>query len=453
MRLFFAAWVVGGLVASLVAIVFGRTERLRIARFQNRVMLGHLALTVAVVLATWSYVLHPGPRAIRLVTRAQGSPDGAFAYVQTQVDRGDPSTFKPTFLLDLAAGRSLLLNADPFQGPWPSADGRLMVWSEATPFFFRPIWRLVGGTTSLRVQKEGVDVQPLPLPRRMTERFAPGTEYFINSVESVLPSPDGSVFAIVGNRRLTFVSRTTGERPDVDFGSGAPSLRAMAFVPSGALRTLLVRNGSAGPLLEWADIDPASNRVTKIASTEAGGQVRVQFNRKATSALLTVTGGNAARSSLSLMRVDDADPAAARPTVLLPETPVPRAIFLADGRIATTSGGMHQTVLKVFSATGAPLLSTALSDGVATIEAEMFPGLVAIGMGLTREIAIVDCSNGNIVRRIPGMTSPISYAFASPNVPAPPPGTPGARLLLSQGKLFDLATPSAEPRLLLPVAR
>ncbi|MBK5257483.1 MAG: hypothetical protein JJE39_15775, partial [Vicinamibacteria bacterium] len=94
-RLFFGTWTLGLFVASCVGIVAGRTERMRIARFQNLVMYAQLALTAFFVLGAWAYVLHPGPDAIRSVIYAKGSPDGRFAYVETQVDRGEPRSFRP----------------------------------------------------------------------------------------------------------------------------------------------------------------------------------------------------------------------------------------------------------------------------------------------------------------------------------------------------------------------
>ncbi len=457
MKLFAGSWVVGLFIASVVAIVAGRADRIRISRFQSLVVYTQLGLTSAFLVGAWTYILHPGPAAIQRVLFVQGSPDGSSAFVQTTVDRGDPGTLNPVFVLDLASGQARRLNSDPWGGPWLSSDGRTLVWSEATPFFFRPIWRLLGGATTLRVRDGSGDVQPLSMPSGVNDGFKPSA-IFGGMVDSVQPSPQGDVFAVQWERRLAFVSRSRGEGPEVKLGPGKARLRGSAFIASGDLRVALVREGASPSLVEFFDIDPNSGTLKPIDSVEAGERrnlTRVQFNSNATLALLTSSGANMARASVTLVSLDTAA-GFPRATTLLTDAASPRAIFLADGRIAAVSGVRDQSVLKVFSPTGQPVRDTALGEGVSSLDGEMFPGLVAIdhsGSGIRRELVLLDCTTGSAVRRVPEMRSPLGIAAILGPGQIPPPGTAGARLLQSDGKLFELPSVTAEPRLLLPLPK
>ncbi len=455
-RIFFGSWFVAAFAASCVAIAAGRTERLRISRFQNRVMLAHFVLVSVVVVAAWSYLLHPGPDAIqRVAYPTWGSPDGRVAFVATTVDPGGSGWFKPIFVLDIASGQARRLNADQDQGPWTSADGGTMVWSEATPFFFRPVWRYLGGATSFRVRTSSGDVEPLPMPAKLPDFFrAKDFASFGGLVDRVLPSPDGDVFAILWDAHLSFTSRSRGELSEAKLGPGRPRIREAGYLPSGDLRASIVRRDPAGtPSLEFVDIDPKSGTLKTVASMNVPGPARIQFDGKLTRALITSTTQPGRGASISLV---DLTPAAEsrRSTVLLSDVLFPSAIFLADGRIAATGGGSGEAwgkrILRVFSAAGQMILDVPLGEGLAPrLGGEMFPGTLAVGLSrVDSELSLVDSATGVVLRRVPGLDALSNFSFSIP----PPPGSPAARLMQSaDGKLYQLPSLTAEPRLLLPL--
>jgi hypothetical protein len=452
-RLFARSWVAAGLVASCVAIAGGRTERLRIWRLQSRVMIGHFALVSAVVLAAWAYVLHPGPAAIQRVDDpVWGSPDGRLAYVTARVDRGGGSSFRPVFVLDIAAGKAVRLNADPRQGPWTSADGGIMVWSEATPFFFRPLWRYMGGATSFRVRDASGQVAPLPMPKNLPDFLtARDLSSFAGMVDRVLPSPDGNTFAILWDRHLTFTSRSRGELSDVNLGSGRPTVRQAAFLPSGNLRAALSRRDASGAAsLEFVDIDPDSGSIKAVASMDVESPARIQFDGPARRALLTSVTQAGQGAAISLIDFDNGA-GHAGPTVLLKGVLFPGAIFLSDGLIAATSGGSagawDRRVLRIFSPAGQMLGDIQVGTGTAPrLGNEMFPGVLGVSTsGFAEELSLIDIESGAVLRRLPGLYSPGNFWSS------PPAGSPAARLVQSKdGRLYEIPSPTAEPRLLLP---
>ncbi len=453
-RLVVGSWVVASFVASCVAMAAGRTERLRIARFQNRVMIAYFTLVSMVVVATWTYVLHPGSDAIQRVGNPTwGSPDGRFAYVSTTVDRGDSSSFQPIFVLDIASGQARRLNADKYQGPWTSADGSSLVWSEATPFFFRPLWRYLGGATSFRVRTSSGNVEPLPMPKKLPDFFtARDLASFAGAVDQVIPSPDGDVFAILWDRYLTFTSRSRGELSEIDLQPDRRSVRGAVFLSSGDLRAAVASGDSR---LEFVDIDPKSGTSKTVASMEVGNLARIQVDKNAARALLTSVTQPGQGASISLVDLSSTG-RATRPTILLSGVLFPSAVFLADGRIATTGGGSagarDKRSLRILSPTGQLVLDLPVGEGTPPrLGSEMFPGVLAVRLSrFDEELSLVDTNTGAIVRRLPGFEAPMTFSFSSP----PPPGSPAARLMQSaDGKLYELASLTAEPRLLLPLAR
>jgi hypothetical protein len=130
----------------------------------------------------------------------------------------------------------------------------------------------------------------------------------------------------------------------------------------------------------------------------------------------------------------------------------PGAIFLADGRIAASTGGSvgawQNRAVKIFSPDGRALLDIPLGEGMAPrLSREVFPGILGASMDrFTEELSLIDTTSGAVMRRIPNMSSPGWFLRTTV-----PPGTPAARLLRSgDGKLYELPSVSAEPRLLLP---
>ena len=460
-RLFVGSWVVASLVASCVAIAAGRTERLRIARFQNRVMIAHFTLVSIVVVAAWIYVLHPGSDAVQRVGYPSwGSPDGRFAYVATTVDRGHSGRFKPVFVLDIASGQARHLNADPYQGPWTSADGSSLVWSEATPFFFRPLWRYVGGATTFRVRTSSGEAAVLPMPRNLPDfTRARDLSNFGGAVDRVLPSPDGDVFAILWGHHLTFTSRSRGELSDIDLWPDrrSRSVREAVFLSSGDLRAAVTQvNASGASSHDFVDIDPKSGTSKTLASMNVDSPARIQVDNTAARALLTSRPQTGRGASISLVGLNSTA-GAAQPTALLKDVLFPSAIFLADGRIAATAGASFgswgKRTLRIFSPTGQLVLDLPIGEGTPPrLGGEMFPGVVAVRLSrFDEELSLVDTNTGAIVRRLPGFEAPSTFLISSP---PPPPGSPAARLMQSaDGKLYELPSLTAEPRLLLPLAR
>jgi hypothetical protein len=465
-RYFGLSWVAASLVASCAAIAFGRTERLSIARFQGRIIAAHFAIVSVVVVAAWAYVLQPGPDAIRGVERdTWGSSDGRLAYVSARVDRGGDGRqtlpFRPKFILDIESGQAQRLDADAYQGPWASADGGVVVWSEATPYFFRPLRRRLGGTTTYRVKTRSGEATPLPMPKNLPDYRSVRDLSDFGAIDWVLPSPDGDVFAIQWDRHLTFTSRSRGELSEINEWkerarvSRGINLQEAVFLPSGDLRaTRVMWDAAGGQILTFIDIDPNSGSMKTIASVPVSGSPRVQFDGKAARALLTSVTQPSRGASVSLIDLGGA-PGDARTKVLLQDVLFPSAIFLADGRIVAARGGpvgdWQSRALKIFSPAGPAQGEVPLGDGPAPqLGREMFPGIVSVRLAmLAEELSLIDTTSGAVVRRLPNMSWPGWFARNPPQ-----PGTPSARLLLSSdAKLYELPSIAAEPRLLLPIGK
>jgi len=446
-KIFFGSWIVASFIASCVAIAAGRTERLRISRFQNGVVFSHVALAGAGMIAAWAYVLHPDPSAIEKVNLIEASPDGRSAYLRTTVNRGDARIFEPVFLLDIPSGQVRRVDADPHQGPWVSADGGTVAWSEATPFFFRPIRRWLGGVANFRVTTSAGGLQALPIPKSLPpDGFTPvlGTMYY-GALKNVLPSPAGELFALEWGRHLTFTSRAEGELSDLDLGPTG-GVHASVFLPGGDLRAALVRAGTPTGNLEIVDVQPRTGQSKILATVEAA---RVVFDARGERAFLTSStrGGRASISMVDLRRAQEAPPAA----VSLVEGVNPAARFLADGRLVATAWH-EESVFRIFSATGQPTMDIPMvQPGYVAIEGEMFPGVLAVRLvgPKSQDLGLIEIATGATLRRIPNVFSPLGLSAT-----APPPGSPAARLLRSgEGKLYELPSMTAEPRLLLPLPR
>lgn len=444
-KLFFGSWVAAFLIASCAGIVAGRTERLRIARFQNGVVALHVVLACAAVVAAWAWILHPGPGAIERVAAAAGAPDGRSAYVRTMVDRGDSRAFNPVFILDIASGEARRLDVDPIQGPWFSADGGIMAWSEATPFFFRTVWSLLSGRTSFKVRTSSGETTALPLPAKFIQGVSGvGRGNVAGLFGRVLPARDGDLFALWWGRDLVFTSRSRGEVARFDLGPDPAYISAATFLPSGSLRLARQRRSGQASTVEFVDVDPGTGASKVVASIESpGGALRL--DAKAERALLnsSTRGG---RASISLIDLRSA-PETAPVTVLVSDGINPAARFLADGDIAVTTNAHEGGVVRIFSSAGRQLMDLP-QEGSALIGGEMFPGVLAVtlaGPGI-ENLGLIEIATGATVRRIPGMFSPLALSASTP-----PPGTPAARLLQSRdGKLYELPSINAEPRPLLP---
>lgn len=462
-RAFLWSWVAVCLGASCAAIIAGRSERLRIARFLGGVMGAYLALASTVVLAAWTYILHPGPGAIRAV--APGivvSPDGLHAFVAATVDRGDPTTFRPVFHVDLTSNQIARFNADPNQGPWFSAEGRVTAWSEATPFFFRPFLRFATGATSYRMRMGG-GVEPMPMPRDLAQSASSSDLVFRGFASHVLPSFTGDVFAIEWKGHLTFTSRTGAELSDLDLGAEQSHLAASAFLPSGELRAAIVRRGASIDQLDLVDIQPESGATKLVGSVKVSRSVDVRFDATATHALLQAR-TLPRRMTVTLLSFG-ARPEALSSVVLIADAFNPTPVFLSGGRIGLLAGGGRS--LRILGMTGELLHETPIEQRTeAQLAGEMFPGIVAIMAPPSRELRLSDTADGGVavpgwdlllfdtaggglVRHLHGTRSVLNASDATP----PPAGSPGARLMWREQQLYSLAAPGAEPRQILPAAQ
>lgn len=458
-ELFFWSWAIASLVASFVAIASGRTERLRIARLQSLVMGVHFVLISLVVAAAWAYVLHPGPDAIEKVVATWGSAsaDGRTAFVAARVNRGDGKTFEPIFLLDIASGQAARLNADKHDGPWTSADGSSVVWSEATPFFFRPLWRRLGGETTFRVRSASGEIRPLPMPSKAPDyRSARDLSRFGGVIDWVLPAPDGDTFAVLWDRHLTFTSRTRGELSDTNYGGSTRSfrLRTAVFRPSGELRMATVRRDSGGEQsLEFVDIEPKSGAVKVLRSLKADTVAWLLLDSTGDRALMTSGLRPGRGSSVFLVHLNGSH-GDVETTTLMADVFFPTPRFMSDGRIVvskrTTIGAPYQASLSIFSPDGKLVLNAPTALGHSGyMGPEMFPGVLAMTSGGSEAATtLLDTTTGTVVREIAGLRA--QNVFEDP----PPPGSPAARLLHSvDGKLYELPSLDAAPRLLLPLTR
>lgn len=458
-ELFLWSWAIASLVASFVAIALGRTERLRIARLQSLVMGVHFVLISLVVAAAWAYVLHPGPEAIEKVVATGGSAsaDGRTALVAAVVNRGDGKTFVPIFVLDIASGQAVRLNADKHDGPWTSTDGSSVVWSEATPFFFRPLWRRLGGKTTFRVRSASGEIQPLPMPSKAPDyRTARELSQFGGVIDWVLPAPDGDTFAILWDRHLTFTSRTRGELSDTNYGGSTRSfrLRTAVFRPSGELRMAAVRRDPRGEQsLEFVDIEPKSGAVKVLRSLKDDMFGWTVFDSTGDRALMTSGLRPGRGSSVVLVHLNES-PGAGETTTLMADVFFPTPRFMSDGRIVVSSraalGAPYEASLSIFSPEGKPVLDVPTALGHSGyMGPEMFPGVLAMtSAGSEAATILLDTTTGKVLREITGLRP--QGVFVSP----PPAGSAAARLLQSaDGKLYELPSLDAAPRLLLPLPR
>lgn len=450
-EIFLWSWLIAALVASVMAIAAGRTERLRIARFQNLVMVSHFVLVSIVVAAAWSYVLHPEADAIEGVDSILDAGDGNTAYVATFVNRGNPKRFNPVFAVDIASGRAERLNADSYTGPWTSADGSSLVWSEATPFFFRPIRRFLGGETTFRVRNRSGETA-LPMPRKAPDyRSARDLSRFGGIISWVLPAPDGDVFAILWDRHLTFTSRTRGQLSDIDFGGARPTIfRKGLFLPSGQLRTAIVRGGVNGAsTLAFVDIDPTSGAQKEVLAVIGKRIAWIQFDTTGARALVTTVTEPERGGGVFLAHLDGRTGSATKP--LVEGRLFPSATFMSDGRIVASSRAVMDDwkggALVVFSPEGETVREIPFLEGLfPQPRAEMFPGILAVSGGEARGTSLIDVTTGKVVREIPGMHAGFFQAA--------PPASALKRLLVSRDrKLYELASVDAQPRLLLPLGR
>ena len=126
------------------------------------------------------------------------------------------------------------------------------------------------------------------------------------------------------------------------------------------------------------------------------------------------------------------------------------ASFLADGRVVVVVRQPPAAELQLFSPEGERLLSVPLGDGFTTLGNEPFANVLMVSTLFAGKsfVTLIDTTNGKALRRIDGVRAPSLWPSAPSETP--PPGSPGARILLASEKLYLLPTQTEEPRLLLP---
>ncbi len=460
MKLFFWSYVVAGFLSSCAAIELGRTNRLRIIRVLNLATYLHTALVFAAVLIAWTYVLHPGAGAIRGVMSAFSSPDGREAYVFARVDRGDPAIFEPGFRVDLGSGevQRLTANAVSFMpgmpeeslGLWHSRDGGTEVWVEQTPLFYLYAVRRFTRSLTFHFKSSFGEAKPLQLPDGLEVEWEIGSFLPI----SILPSSNGDLFAVRWTDKktgvnLAFMSPSRGQLSAINLSSAKRTDRAWAFLASGQLRVATLQQAGGGQEMEFVDIDPATGDLKTVASADAGDTPRVRFDGSATRAL--IVSGPASERRVSLVQLEGS-PQAPGQILATGKHANLEADFLADGRVAVIVRQPPTAELRLFSPEGKPVFVVPLGGGLTTIGSEPFPNVLSVSttFGGKSEVALIDTTSGKVLRRIAGVHAPSSWTSGASEAP-PPPGSPGARILMSlDGKLYLLPSLTEEPRLLLP---
>jgi hypothetical protein len=239
---------------------------------------------------------------------------------------------------------------------------------------------------------------------------------------------------------------------DIDFGGARPTIfRDGLFLPSGQLRTAIVRGGVNGArTLAFVDIDPTSGAQKEVLALPGKKIGWVQFDTTGTRALVTTVTEPGRGGGVFLAHLDGRTGSATNP--LVEGKLFPTATFMSDGRIVASSRTVMDdwkgAALVVFSPEGATVREIPFPDGLLPQpQAEMFPGILAVsGAGGGRGTTLVDVTTGTVVREIPGMQHVGGY------FPAAPPSSAATRLLVSRDrKLYELASVDAQPRLLLPL--
>ncbi len=453
--------VVAGFLLSCAAIELGRTNRLRITRVLILGMYLYIALVFAAVLIAWTYVLHPGAGAIRGVMIAFSSPDGREAYVSARVDRGDPAIFEPGFRVDLGSGEVQRLTANAVSwmpgmperlGLWHSRDGGTEVWVEQTPLFFLSALRRFTRSLTFHFKSSFGEAKPLQLPDGLELEWEIRSS--LPSPISILPSSNGDLFAVRWTDKktgvnLAFMSPSRGQLSAINLSSAKRTDHAWAFLASGQLRVATLQQAGGGQEMEFVDIDPATGDLKAVASADAGETPRVRFDGSATRAL--IVSGPASERRVSLVQLEGS-PQAPGQILATGKQANLEADFLADGRVAVIVRQPPTAELRLFSPEGKPVFGVPLGGGLTTIGSEPFPNVLSVSttFGGKSEVALIDTTSGKVLRRIAGVHAPSSWTSGASEAP-PPPGSPGARILMSlDGKLYLLPSLTEEPRLLLP---
>lgn len=435
-----------------VAIDRGRTNRLAIARLLVKGMYVYAALLSLAITLMWIYILHPSPSAIREVKNAVSSPDGRVAHVSATVDRGDRG-FQPFFAVNLDSGDVSRMTEEYDYQPfvWYSRDGATKVWAEQKPLLFGLAERqLLGYSTfkfqaafgapqSMRLPDDGEFDPSLPLTDRPTVVLAGG------DLVGVLTGFRGK------GQRLSFVSPSRGLVSQIDTTALHRNVTAMVVRPSGKVRmaTTLRPGASFEVRQQVVDVDPATGALTVIADSIAGISPRVHFDANADRAL--VLSGAADKRSLSLLTLNDTSDSATKTLVDGTANNIEEG-FLADSRVAVIVRHPPESDLHIFSPDGNERFVIHLGVGYSSLGNEPFPNTLTVTTSRAgqRLLSFFDTTTGAMVHQMEGVYPPQSIARWYGLEYSPPPGTPGARMLISGTRLMLLPSLKEQPRQLLP---
>lgn len=290
---------------------------------------------------------------------------------------------------------------------------------------------------------------PFPLPDALELDF-----WDVRGVQSldILPTSRGDLFAVrwadrVKGGNLAFVSPSRGQLSALPLSGTL--LRAWAFLPSGAMRTVMVDRTARSEEIQFADIDPATGALEARGRIDLGAAPYVRLDGSATRAL--VIAGSAVERNVTLVQIDGPAPVQGQVLVSARQSNL-EAGFLADGRVAVIVRQPPNADLRLFSPDGQFLFGVPLGGGHTTLGAEPFPNTISISTtraGKT-EMVLVDTTSGRVLRRLPDLRPSARWLAGYAETP-PPPGTPGAGMVWSSdGKLYLLPSLTEEPRLLLP---
>jgi hypothetical protein len=201
--------------------------------------------------------------------------------------------------------------------------------------------------------------------------------------------------------------------------------------------------------LEFIDIDTLTGSTRTVATTDRGAFYR------------SVTLDASAQRALLLSIPYPSGPSDATVSVLQLDAPQPKpmalysgkannadASFLADGRIAVLVRQPPTADLRVFSPDGKVALTRPLGEGFSNLGGEPFANVFWVST-LVRgiwNVALIDARSGEMLRRLSGFRTLDNWDRGVP----PPPGSPGAHLLMSTDrKLYLLPSVTDDPRPLL----
>jgi len=456
MKVLIGSYVIAAFIASCAAIELGRTNRLRIMEVLSMGMYVHTTIAGIVVVFAWFYLLRLGPDAITSVADAHSSPDGGVAYVAARVDRGGDG-YLPRFRVDLSTGEVKRLdrgglNASRDQlGQWHSRDGATQVWTDQTPMLLKNTRQRLLHSSPLHFQSRFDTEQSLSLPNDLVLDF----DWELRGLPvEILPSSGGDVFAFhwfdQAGPHMAFLSPARGQLSVVDLAAIGRTKRAWIFLPSGQLRVAFQHRNETVEEIQFVDIDPATGKVTPVATApmgRSGESFSVRFDGSASRALVEAGPPNERRALVVTL---DGSPQPTIHTLVAVKQVNLEAGLLADGRIAVIVRQPPTAELRLFSQAGEPLLTIPLGEGLTILGSEPFPNVLMISTQLasTSIVRLFDTTTGRLLRQVEGFRAP--RAFLSRNSQPAPPASAGSRLLLKKETLYLLPSMTEAPRQLLP---